>query len=103
MSEKTIYRKDIDRLFDEGLDLKRLNGKTILVVGATGLIGSCVVDVLMLNPDRGYRVVAAGRNRLRAKRSLLLTGTRPTLALSRWMLRSLWTNSVRLMVCQRRV
>ena len=67
MSEKTIYRKDIDRLFDEGLDLKRLNGKTILVVGATGLIGSCVVDVLMLNPDRGYRVVAAGRNRLRAR------------------------------------
>lgn len=65
MSEKTIYRKDIDRLFDEGLDLKRLNGKTILVVGATGLIGSCVVDVLMLNPDRDYRVVAAGRNRLR--------------------------------------
>lgn len=67
MSEKTIYRKDIDRLFDEGLDLKRLNGKTILVVGATGLIGSCVVDVLMLNPVRGYRVVAAGRNRLRAR------------------------------------
>ena len=67
MSEKTIYRKDIDRLFDEGLDLKRLNGKTILVVGATGLIGSCVVDVLMLNPYRGYRVVAAGRNRLRAR------------------------------------
>lgn len=67
MSENTIYRKDIDRLFDEGLDLKRLNGKTILVVGATGLIGSCVVDVLMLNPDRDYRVVAAGRNRQRAR------------------------------------
>ena len=45
MSEKTIYRKDIDRLFDEGLDLKRLNGKTILVVGATGLIGSCVAPI----------------------------------------------------------
>ena len=67
MSESTRYRIDVERLFDEGLDLKRLDGKTILVVGATGLIGSCVVDVLMLNPDRGYRVVAAGRNRQRAK------------------------------------
>lgn len=61
------YHIDIQRLFQEGLDLSRLSDKSILVVGATGLVGSCVVDVLMQNPYKGYQVIAAGRNRERAK------------------------------------
>lgn len=61
------YKQDIASLFEKGLDLSRLRDKTILVVGATGLIGSCIIDVLMLNPDRCYRVIAAGRNQERAK------------------------------------
>ena len=61
------YKHDIDSLFENGLDLSRLCGKTILVVGATGLIGSCIIDVLMRNPTRCYQVIAAGRNRERAK------------------------------------
>ena len=68
MLETSLYNKDIARLFSEGLDLERLQGKTILVVGATGLIGSCIVDVLMQNPKRCYHVVASGRNRERAER-----------------------------------
>ncbi len=67
MLESSLYQKDIARLFAEGLDLGRLLDKTILVVGATGLIGGSIVDVLMQNPDRCYQVVAAGRNRERAK------------------------------------
>ena len=67
MLDSSLYNKDIARLFAEGLDLGRLRGKTILVVGATGLIGSCIVDVLMQNPDKCYHVVASGRNRERAK------------------------------------
>lgn len=61
------YRQDIASLFEKGLDLSRLRGNTILVVGATGLIGSCIIDVLMQNSNRCYRVIAAGRNRERAK------------------------------------
>lgn len=68
MPEKSLYLKDVARLFAEGLDLERLCDKTILVVGATGLIGSSVVDVLMMNPQRDYRVVAAGRNKARAQK-----------------------------------
>ena len=49
------YKEDIARLFREGLELERLHGKTILVAGATGLVGGCVVDVLMQNPARCYR------------------------------------------------
>jgi len=67
MIEHSPYYKDIARLFAKGLDLGRLHGKTILVVGATGLIGSCIIDVLMQNPRRGYRVVAGGRNKARAR------------------------------------
>ena len=63
------YQRDIFSLFSHGLDLKDLDGKCILVLGATGLIGSCIVDTLMLNPnDYDYKVIAAGRNRERAQR-----------------------------------
>lgn len=68
MLETSPYKKDIARVFAEGLDLERLRDKTILVVGATGLIGSCIVDVLMQNPNRCYRVVAGGRNKARAEK-----------------------------------
>lgn len=61
------YKQDIASLFEKGLDLSRLRDKTILVVGATGLIGSCIIDVLMQNPNSCYQVIAAGRNRERAQ------------------------------------
>ena len=67
MLDFSPYQKDIARLFRDGLDLERLRDKTILVVGATGLVGGCVVDVLMQNPARCYKVIAAGRNKERAQ------------------------------------
>ena len=67
MLETSPYKKDIARLFAEGLDLQRLRDKTILVVGATGLIGSCIVDILMQNPNKKYLVIASGRDRERAQ------------------------------------
>ena len=39
------YKEDIARLFWEGLELERLHGKTILVAGATGLVGESVVTI----------------------------------------------------------
>ncbi len=67
MLDFSPYQKDIACLFQDGLDLERLRDKTILVVGATGLVGGCVVDVLMQNPARCYKVIAAGRNKERAR------------------------------------
>ena len=43
-----------------------LSGCNILVTGATGLIGSCLVDVLMQRPQKDYQVYALGRNERRA-------------------------------------
>lgn len=48
------------------LPWEKLSGCNILVTGATGLIGSCLVDVLMQRPQKDYRVYALGRNEKRA-------------------------------------
>lgn len=63
----TPYQQDIQRLYDSGLNLDALNGGTLLVAGATGLVGACVVDIVMADPHRNVRVIAAGRNRQRAE------------------------------------
>lgn len=58
----TPYKQDILSLFNAGLDLSFLKGQRIMVAGASGLIGSCIIDILMLNPQRDYEVYALGRN-----------------------------------------
>ena len=50
------------------LPWEKLSGCNILVTGATGLIGGCVVETLMANPHRNYEVYASGRNEARAKK-----------------------------------
>lgn len=84
-SDYSPYNHDIRRLFSDGLNLERLRGSRILVVGATGLIGSCIVDVLMQNPDKCYQVIASGRNRNRANRSLLPIGRMIVSPSLKWM------------------
>ena len=49
------------------LPWEKLSGCNILVTGATGLIGSCLVDMLMTNPNKDYQVYALGRNKKRAQ------------------------------------
>lgn len=53
------------------LPWQKLTGCNILVTGATGLIGSCLVDMLMNNPLRDYQVYALGRNAKRAAERFL--------------------------------
>lgn len=61
------YKEDILHIFDMDLPLEKLSGSNILVTGATGLIGGCLVEALMLNPQRDYAVYASGRNQERAQ------------------------------------
>ena len=51
-----------------GLPTEELSGCNILVTGATGLIGSALVEALMNNDKIDYRVFALGRNAARAGR-----------------------------------
>ena len=67
MAEIGSYREDILQIFKENLPWEKLSGTNILVTGATGLIGGCLVEALMMNPRRDYQVYASGRNEGRAK------------------------------------
>lgn len=58
-----IYRCDLESVLKEQYPWNRLDGKNILVTGATGLIGTVLVDVLMMNPSKHYHVWVCGRNK----------------------------------------
>lgn len=62
------YQEDIKRVSLLSLPWEKLSGCNILVTGATGLIGSCLVDVLMNRQNRDFEVYAAGRNEARARK-----------------------------------
>ena len=56
------YQNDIHFTATLSLPWDKLAGSNILITGATGLIGSCLVEVLMAHPHRNYNVFAMGRN-----------------------------------------
>lgn len=62
-STNPLYQEDLGRILDS-LDTNSLRGKSFLVTGATGMIGSCLVDTLMLLDSHGadLKVYAVGRN-----------------------------------------
>ena len=68
LTEIGLYRQDIGRVLSDEFPWKRLEGKNILVTGATGLIGSFLVDVLMSNKEANYQVWICGRSEEGAKK-----------------------------------
>lgn len=60
------------------LPWEKLSGCNILVTGATGLIGSSFVDMLMSNPNKDYQVYALGRNEKRAQTRFFQFNDDPT-------------------------
>ena len=62
-----LYQQDLNTILN-ACDLTQLNGKKVLVTGASGLIGSCIVDLLVLyNLTRGgdIQIFACGRTQLK--------------------------------------
>lgn len=60
-----LYAADVAGIAAENLPWEKLSGKTLLLTGATGLIGTVIVDVLMKkNRDENLnvKICAAGRN-----------------------------------------
>lgn len=62
-----LYADDIKYIANLKLPWDKLRGKTVLIAGATGMIGSCFIDVLF-EKDLGVKVIALGRNIARAQR-----------------------------------
>jgi len=65
------YQDDIKKVATLLLPWDKLSGCNVLVTGATGLIGGCLVDVLMAHENKDYNVYASGRNEERAKKRFL--------------------------------
>lgn len=62
------YKDDILSVSTLDLPWEKLCGSNILVTGATGLIGSCIIDVLMSHPNKNFKVYACGRNEKRIEK-----------------------------------
>lgn len=70
--ENEEYRRLVRELISCFSDWKALNGKTFLISGATGMIGSLLVDMLMerngqLPPEQKCHIVALSRSEKTAK------------------------------------
>ena len=67
--ENEEYMEDIGYIAKLDLPWEKLQDKSILISGATGLMGSCFVDVIMKRNEFGMncKVYALGRNENKAK------------------------------------
>lgn len=56
------YQKDILSASNIAIGWEILGNSNILITGATGLIGSCLIEVLMSHSNRTYNIYASTRN-----------------------------------------
>lgn len=76
--ENDLYLDDINYVCGLDLPWEKLQGKSVLLSGATGLVGSFLIDVL-LSKDINCTVYALGRNEEKAKNRFLKWITDPNL------------------------
>ncbi len=68
--ESIDYRDDIKRVAERNLPWEKLSGKNVIVTGSTGMIGSCIIDVIMFlnaEKDLNCHVTAIGRSAVKAE------------------------------------
>jgi nucleoside-diphosphate-sugar epimerase len=66
-----LYQEDLKRIL-EIPEIEELKGKSFLITGATGLIGTCLIDALMRynRQDADIHIYAIGRNWEKAQKRL---------------------------------
>jgi len=63
--ENDTYLADINKVSNLDYDWSKIDGHSFLIIGATGMIGSCMIDVLMYRNRRmksNITIYAMGRN-----------------------------------------
>lgn len=66
-----LYQEDLERI-TQVRDINRLDSKTFLITGATGLIGVCLIDALMHMNQKGANISIYALGRSREKAALRL-------------------------------
>lgn len=69
--KNNLYLEDLNYLSSLNIPWEKINNKTFLISGATGLIGSLLIDVLMkrnIDYHSNCRIYALGRNRDKAEK-----------------------------------
>ncbi|WP_086444927.1 NAD-dependent epimerase/dehydratase family protein [Candidatus Enterococcus lemimoniae] len=64
-SKNAYYQADIEKIVSAGIDWKKLQGKSFLVIGASGMIGTFLIDCLMkqnIEENSNISIFAMGRN-----------------------------------------
>lgn len=56
------YLEHIRKAANADLPWVKLDNRNILITGATGLIGSCLIEVLLARENGNYQIYATGRN-----------------------------------------
>ena len=82
--ENELYCEDLAKIASM-YDFSSLDGKTIMLSGATGMIGSFLVDLIMYLDEQcshTIRVIALGRNWSKAERRFSSYFTSPILHIS---------------------
>lgn len=70
MIKSSLYLEDLDRIANMDLPWEKLEGKSLLLTGATGMIGSFMTDLLMLRNkkyDTGLQLFGVTRSEDRAR------------------------------------
>lgn len=83
-----IYDQDIKNIIDLDLPWDKLQNHSLLLTGASGLIGTMLVDVLMAKNEKeqlNCKIYAVGRNEKKQRNVLLITGKIHVFVLWLWM------------------
>ncbi len=70
LTDHPLYQEDIEITAALDLPWEKLENKTVLISGATGMIGSFLVDVIVhknKNDNLNCRIIALGRNSVKAR------------------------------------
>ena len=63
-----LYRQDVEQVANLPIAWEKLQDKSILISGASGMIASTLIDVLMSRKDLNVTIFALGRNAEKAKK-----------------------------------
>lgn len=68
--ENTVYKNELKKYIKKIKGLEKLSNKRVMITGATGMIGSCIVDMVMMQNEiasLNCTIIAIGRNNEKAK------------------------------------